>query len=160
LRPGLIDVSEQGLTLRTLRVDQTRRDVENLVLYNIDATAGGCFRLAVRHGVRLRWRPARAVIRRLAGSYQYRLISPGSNLSHWRPVRRLAGFAGALYRLKTHRTLSELVFREISYAACYSLITPPSTSRHRRGRFSGAGSSPAAAALSGLDTSRFVRMNE
>jgi hypothetical protein len=27
-------------------------DVENLILYNIDATAGGCFRLAVRHGVR------------------------------------------------------------------------------------------------------------
>jgi hypothetical protein len=33
--------------------------------------------------------------RHLACSYQYRLISPGSNLSHWRPVRRLACFTGA-----------------------------------------------------------------
>jgi hypothetical protein len=31
----------------------------------------------------------------LACSYQYRLISPASNLSHWRPVRRLADFTGA-----------------------------------------------------------------
>ena len=62
-------------------------DVENLVLYNIDATGGGCFRAAVRHGMRfemaagprrhppsgmgcaLRWRPAHAVIRRPADTW-------------------------------------------------------------------------------------------
>lgn len=74
-------------------------DVENLVLYNIDATAGGCFRSATRHGVRFEMAagPRRDPPsgRHLACSYQYRLISPGSDLSHWRPVRRLAGFNGA-----------------------------------------------------------------
>jgi hypothetical protein len=74
-------------------------DVENLVLYNIDATAGGCFRSAVRHGVRFEMAadPRRDPPsgRHFACSYQYRLISPGSNLSHWRLVRRLADFTGA-----------------------------------------------------------------
>jgi len=88
-------------------------DVENLVLYNIDATAGGCFRLGVRHGVRFEMAvgPRRDPPsgRDLACSYQYRLISPGSNLSHWRPVRRLAGFSGAdLGRFPSARRLEQV----------------------------------------------------
>ena len=74
-------------------------DVENLLLYNIDATAGGCFRSAARHGVRFEMAagPRRDPPsgRRFACSYQYRLISPGSDLSYWRSVRRLASFTGA-----------------------------------------------------------------
>jgi len=88
-------------------------DVENLVLCNIDATAGGCFRLAVRHGVRFevavgpRRDPPSG--RHLACSYQYRLISPGSNLSHWRTVRRLVGFTGAdLGRFPSARRLEQV----------------------------------------------------
>ena len=88
-------------------------DVENLVLYNIDATAGGCFRSAVRHGVRFEMAvgPRRDPPsgRDLACSYQYRLISPGSNLSHWRPVRRLADFTGAdLGRFPPARRLEQV----------------------------------------------------
>ena len=88
-------------------------DVENLVLYNIDATAGGCFRSAVRHGVRFEMAagPRRDPPsgRHLACSYQYRLISPGSDLSHWRPVRRLACFTGAdLGRFPSARRLEQV----------------------------------------------------
>ncbi len=47
--------------------------------------------------------------RDLACSYQYRLISPGSNLSHWRPVRRLADFTGAdLGRFPPARRLEQV----------------------------------------------------
>lgn len=75
-------------------------DAENLLLYNIDATAGGCFRPGARHGVRFE---LAAGPRRdpptgrhfAASSYQFQLISPDSDLSHWRPVRRLASFTGA-----------------------------------------------------------------
>lgn len=88
-------------------------DVENLVLYNIDAAAGGCFRSVVRNGVRFEMAagPRRDPPsgRHLACSYQYRLISPGSNLSHWRPVRRLAGFTGAdLGRFPSARRLEQV----------------------------------------------------
>lgn len=74
-------------------------DVENLLLYNIDATASGCFQPTVRNGVRFematgprRDPPSGAD---LACSYLYRLISPGSDLSYWRPARTLASFTGA-----------------------------------------------------------------
>ena len=77
----------------------TNMDAENLLLYNIDPTVGGCFREAVRHGVRFEMaagsRRDPPSGRHFAGSYQYRLISPDSDLSHWRPVRRLADFSGA-----------------------------------------------------------------
>jgi len=87
-------------------------DVENLVLYNIDATGGGCFRSAVRH---------------LACSYQYRLISPGSNLSHWRPVRRLADFTGAdLGRFPSARRL-EQVWLAIHHAEAQTAGQPTAT---------------------------------
>src|SRR5260370_42644198 len=48
-------------------------------------------------------------VRHLACSYQYRLISPGSDLSHWRPVRRLAGLTGAdLGRFPSARRLEQV----------------------------------------------------
>jgi hypothetical protein len=74
-------------------------DVENLVLYNIDATADGCFRPGTRHGVRfeLAAGPRRDPPsgRHFACSYQYRLINPASELTYWHPVRRMARFTGA-----------------------------------------------------------------
>lgn len=74
-------------------------DVENLVLYNIDAAAGGCFAPAARHGVRfeLAARPRRDPPsgRARACSYRYRLVSPASEFSYWRPTRRLARFTSA-----------------------------------------------------------------
>jgi hypothetical protein len=77
----------------------TNMDVENLVLYNIDATAGGCFHPGTRHGVRfemaaaLHGNPPSG--RHYPCSYQYWLTSPDSSLSHWRLVRRLASFTAA-----------------------------------------------------------------
>lgn len=74
-------------------------DVENLVLYNIDAAAGGCFAPAARHGVRfeLAAGPRRDPPsgRARACSYRYRLVSPASEFSCWRPARRLARFTDA-----------------------------------------------------------------
>jgi hypothetical protein len=74
-------------------------DVENLVLYNIDAAAGGCFAPAARHGVRfeLAAAPRRSPPsgRAQACSYRYRLVSPTSEFSYWRPTRRLARFTDA-----------------------------------------------------------------
>ncbi len=106
-------------------------DVENLVLYNIDATGGGCFRSAVRHGVRFEMAagPRRDPPsgRHLACSYQYRLISPGSNLSHWRPVRRLADFTGAdLGRFPSARRL-EQVWLAIHHAEAQTAGQPTAT---------------------------------
>jgi hypothetical protein len=103
-------------------------DVENLVLYNIDATAGGCFRSATRHGVRFEMAvgPRRDPPsgRHFACSYQYRLISPGSDLSHWRPVRRLAGFNGAdLGRFPSARRL-EQVWLAIHHAEAQTADQP------------------------------------
>ena len=73
-------------------------DVENLLLYNIDSTAGGCFQPGTRNGVRfeLAADPRRDPPsgRHFACSYQYRLISPDSDLSYWRPLSRLARFTG------------------------------------------------------------------
>jgi hypothetical protein len=71
-------------------------DVENLLLYNIGSS---CFRPGTRHGVRFElghspW-PDPPSGRRLACCYQYRLIDPDTDLSHWRPIRRLADFTGA-----------------------------------------------------------------
>jgi hypothetical protein len=74
-------------------------DLENLVLYNIDATAGGCFAPAARHGVRfeLAAGPRRDPPsgRARACSYRYRLIPPASELSCWRLTRLLARFTDA-----------------------------------------------------------------
>jgi hypothetical protein len=88
-------------------------DVENLLLYNIDATAGGCFQPSTRHGVRfeLAADPRRDPPsgRHFACSYQYRLISPDSDLSYWRPVRQLARFTGAdLGRFPSARRLEQV----------------------------------------------------
>ena len=74
-------------------------DVENLVLYNIDAAAGGCFAPAARRGVRLelaagpRRDPPSGRAR--ACSYRYRLINPASEFSYWRPISWLARFTDA-----------------------------------------------------------------
>jgi hypothetical protein len=89
-----------------------RMDVENLVLYNIDAAAGGCFQSGARCGVRFEMAggPRRDPPsgRRSACSYRYRLIRPGSELSYWRPARRLASFAGAgLGRFPASRRLEQ-----------------------------------------------------
>jgi hypothetical protein len=71
-------------------------DVENLLLYNIGSS---CFRLGTRHGVRFELghdpRPEPPSGRRFGCYYQYRLIDPDTDLSHWRPVRQLADFTGA-----------------------------------------------------------------
>jgi hypothetical protein len=77
----------------------TKMDVENLLLYNVDDTAGGCFHPGTRYGVRfemaaaLHGNPPSG--RPFSCSYQYGLTSPDSSLSHWRQVRRLASFAEA-----------------------------------------------------------------
>jgi hypothetical protein len=74
-------------------------DVENLVLYNIDATAGGCFAMGTGHGVRfeLAAGPRRDPPsgQKRACSYRYRLVSPGSELSYWQLTRQLARFTDA-----------------------------------------------------------------
>jgi hypothetical protein len=74
-------------------------DVENVVLYNIDAAVGGCFSPGARHGVRFEMatRPRRDPPsgQQFACSYQYRLISSDSQLRYWWPVRQLASFTGA-----------------------------------------------------------------
>jgi hypothetical protein len=87
-------------------------DVENLVLYNIDAAASGCFQPGVRHGVRFELaagpRRMSPSDQRFACSYRYRLTSPGSELSYWRPARRLAGFTEAgLGRFPASRRLEQ-----------------------------------------------------
>ena len=47
--------------------------------------------------------------RHFACSYQYRLISPDSDLSYWRPVRRLASFTGAdLGRFQSVKRLEQV----------------------------------------------------
>lgn len=70
-------------------------DVENLLLYNIGSS---CFRSGTRHGVRFELghdpRPEPPSGRRFGCYYQYRLIGPETDLSYWRPVRRLAEFTG------------------------------------------------------------------
>jgi hypothetical protein len=88
-------------------------DAENLLLYNIDATARGSFQPGTRHGVRfemaagLRRDPPSG--RHFRCSYQYRLISPDNDLSHWRPVRRLADFSGAdLGRFPSDKRLQQV----------------------------------------------------
>ena len=88
-------------------------DVENLLLYNIDGTASGCFQPGTRHGMRfeLAAGPRRGPPSGLhfACSYQYRLISPDSDLSYWRPVRQLARFTGAdLGRFPSSKRLEQV----------------------------------------------------
>lgn len=90
-------------------------DVENLVLYNIDGTAGGCFQPGTRHGVRFEMAEALHSDppsgRRYAHSYQYGLTSPGSSLSHWRRVRPLASFSAAdLGDFKSAKRLEQVWF--------------------------------------------------
>ena len=74
----------------------TGMDVENLVLYNI---GNGCFRPGTKHGVRFEigggpW-PESPSGRPFGCYYSYRLVNLETDLSHWRPVRRLADFSGA-----------------------------------------------------------------
>jgi hypothetical protein len=90
-------------------------DVENLVLYNIDGTASGCFQDGVRHGTRfeiageLHGNPPSG--RRFARSYQYGLTTPDSDLSHWRRGRPLASLAEAdLGGFKSAKRLEQVWF--------------------------------------------------
>ena len=103
-------------------------DVENLLLYNIDGTASGCFQPGTRHGMRfeLAAGPRRGPPsgRHFACSYQYRLISPDSDLSYWRPVRQLARFTGAdLGRFPSSKRL-EQVWLAIHHATA-EIAGPP-----------------------------------
>jgi hypothetical protein len=69
-------------------------DVENLLLYNID-TGDGCFREAVRYGVRFEMAAnlMRGQVRDdFACCYRYRLISAESELGSWYRKRLLARF--------------------------------------------------------------------
>ncbi|OBB19693.1 hypothetical protein A5761_00665 [Mycolicibacterium setense] len=74
-------------------------DVENVVLCNIDGTAGGCFQPGTRHGVRIE--TANVLHgnapsgRSHACSYEYGLTSPDSRFTHWGPIRPLARFTEA-----------------------------------------------------------------
>jgi hypothetical protein len=74
-------------------------DVENLVLYNVDATVGGCFAMGTRHGVRfeLAAGPRRDPPsgQKRACSYRYRLVSLASELSYWQLTTQLARFTDA-----------------------------------------------------------------
>jgi len=104
-------------------------DVENLVLYNIDTAAGGCFRLSARHGVRFemaagpRRDPSSGVSS--ACSYRYRLIRPSSDLSYWRPGRRLASCTrAALGRFPASRRL-EQAWRAIHHAVAQVDVASP-----------------------------------
>jgi hypothetical protein len=116
----------------------TNMDMENLVLYNIDATAGGCFQPSTRNGVRfekaadLRGDPPSG--RHFECSYQYQLISPDSDLSHWRPVRQLVSFTGADLGLfpsgkrleqvwhAIHRAKAEAVGQPVAPAASFAIF--------------------------------------
>ena len=103
-------------------------DAENLLLYNIDPTAGGCFQPGTRHGVRFEMAAGRRRDppsgRHFACSYHYRLISSDSNLSYWRPVRRLASFTGAdLGRFPSVKRL-EQVWLAIHHAAAETASQP------------------------------------
>lgn len=74
-------------------------DVENLVLYNIDGAAGGCFQPGAQHGVRTEMANAlhgkAPSGRPHACSYEYGLTSPDSCFVHWRPTRPMARFTDA-----------------------------------------------------------------
>ena len=77
----------------------SKMDVENLVLYNIDDTVGGCFAPSTRHGVRFEMTNAAHGVapsgRSYACSYEYGLTSPETCLSHWRLGHRSASFTEA-----------------------------------------------------------------
>jgi hypothetical protein len=110
---SLAAAAEQILDASYTGFKPVNMDAENLLLYNIDATAGGCFRPGARHGVRfeLAAGPRRDPPsgRHFACSYQFQLISPDSDLSHWRPVRRLASFTGAdLGRFPSDKRLEQV----------------------------------------------------
>jgi hypothetical protein len=109
-------------------VKPANMDVENLLLYNIDPTVGGCFRPGARHGVRfeLAAGPRRDPPsgRHFACSYQYRLISPDSGLSYWRPVRRLARFTGADLKWFPSSRRQEQVWLAIHRAAVETADLP------------------------------------
>jgi hypothetical protein len=96
---SLIAGADEILHASYAGVKPPNMDVENLVLYNIDATSGGCFQPSTAHGVRFEMAPALhgnlPSGRPYACSYQYRLTSPDSSLSYWQPIRRLASFAEA-----------------------------------------------------------------
>jgi hypothetical protein len=103
-------------------------DAENLLLYNIDATAAGCFRPGARYGLRFELaagaRRKSISGRPFACSYQYRMISPESDLSHWQPVRTLASFTGAdLGRFPPARRL-EQIWLAIRRAAAQTASEP------------------------------------
>jgi hypothetical protein len=74
-------------------------DVENLALYNIDATASGCFKEAARYGVRFEMATGRrhepSNSESYACTYRYQFIHPDSDLAHWRATQTLAQFANA-----------------------------------------------------------------
>jgi hypothetical protein len=88
-------------------------DTENLLLYNIDATAGGCFQPAARNGLRFELatgpHPAPPSGRPLGCLYQYGLGGPGTDLTHWRPGRLLASFTTAdLGRFPARKRLEQV----------------------------------------------------
>jgi len=85
-------------------------DVENILLYNIDA-GGASFVPSAAYGVRfeLAGRPRRETAqRRFTCSYQYRLIRPEDEPTHWQREVRLAAFANvALGRFATAKRLEQ-----------------------------------------------------
>jgi hypothetical protein len=103
-------------------------DTENLLLYNIDATAGGCFQPSARHGLRFELTagpsPAPPSGRPFGCLYQYRLASAGTGLTHWRPGRLLASFTTAdLGRFPAHKCL-EQVWLAIHRAQARTAVQP------------------------------------
>ena len=126
-------------------------DMENLVLYNIDAAARGCFQPSTRNGVR--FEKAADLHGDLPSgrpfdcSYQYQLISPDSDLSHWRPVRQLVSFTGAdlgLFPsgkrleqvwLAIHRAKAETVGQPVAPTASFAIFL---TLSHPGGKSAGA----------------------
>lgn len=103
-------------------------DVENVLLYNI---GGSCFRPGTRHGVRFELghgpRPEPPSGRRFGCYYQYRLIDLYTDLSHWRPVRRLADFTGADLGLFPSAKRLEQVWLAIHGAAARAEGQPATT---------------------------------
>lgn len=118
LRGGLLQLvagSDEILCASYAGTRPSRMDIENLVLYNIDATAGGCFKSGTTHGVRFEMAHAAHGAAPSGRSYpclyEYGLTSPESCFSHWRLGRHLASFAGAdLGRFASVKRLEQVWF--------------------------------------------------
>lgn len=125
---SLVATSDEILHASYAGPKPTNTDAENLVLYNVDDTVGGCFQPSARHGLRFEMATAShgdaPSGRPYACSYQYRLTSPDSSLSHWRVVRLLASFTAADLGLFSSTKRLEQVWLAIHHATVETARQP------------------------------------